>query len=147
MDKKPTAGCQLSTVISHLKRKTILFVLLLFLVSNFLFAQRKYGSENTKAIKAFENAIKCLDAKYYDKALEYIDDALKTDPSFVDAYILRANIYEEQQKYSEAIEAYHQSFQVNPDYFPNNYYTLGKIEFRIAQYDSAIVHFEKFLSY
>jgi tetratricopeptide (TPR) repeat protein len=146
MDVMSTGDRRKETVVSSFNRR-IFFLLLLLLCSNFLFAQRKYSSSNPKAIKAFENALKCLDGKYYDKAFEYLDDAIKADPTFADVYILRANMYEEQQKYDQAIQAFKESFRINPDYFPNSYYTLGKIELRIAQYDSAKVHFEKFLSY
>ena len=125
----------------------ILLFLLCFLFIHYVSAQPKYSSKNPKAIKAFENAIRCFDQHVDDKAIQYLHDALKEDPAFTDAYILEANVFEEQRHYELAIEAYKQSFQIDPDYFPNSYYTLGKIEFRIAQYDSAKIHFAKFLTY
>lgn len=129
-------------------KKNIFVFLLLCLQHFFVDAQHpKYSSNNSRAIKYFENAIKCFDQHYNDKAIQYLQDALKEDPAFVDAYIFEANVFEDQHKYEQAIEAYQQSFQINPDYFPNSYFTLGKIEFRLQKYDSAKVNFSKFLSY
>jgi len=129
-------------------KKKIASVLLFCFCATAIFAQRpEYSSKNVRAIKAFENAITCFNHHYDDKAIEYLDESLKADPSFTEAYILKANVYESQHKYEKAIEAFHQSFAVNPDFFPNNYFTIGRIELSLQQYDSAHVHLEKFLSY
>ena len=129
-----------------MKSGVFLFLLFVILVSR-VSAQQKYSSKNSKAIKAFQNAIKCFDERYHDKAIEFLESALKYDPDFTDAFILKASVYEEMHQYEQAIVAYRQSILISPDYFPNSYYTLAKIEFRIAQYDSASVHFKKFLTY
>lgn len=129
-------------------KKYFVFILLIVLQTGFVNAQQpKYASSNPTAIKFFEDAIKCFDKQYNEKGFQYLDDALKEDPGFVDAYMVKANIYEDQKNYPKAIEAYQKSFLINPDYFPNSYYTLGKIEFGIQHYDSARVHVEKFLTF
>ena len=130
-----------------MKKFNFLFILSVFCATFLSAQQRKYASNNVKAIKSFENALRCFDAHYDDKAIEYLNEAIKTDPAFTDAYIMMANVYEEEKAYDKAIDAYRQSFTVDADYFPNSYYTLGKIEFKSAQYDSAKVHFKKFLTY
>ncbi len=130
-----------------MKKKSFLLLLLIVFSTNLFAQQGRYASSNPKAIKAFESALKCFEGHYDEKAIEYLQDAVKTDPGFTDAYIMMATVYDDQKKYDEAIAAYKQSFRVNPDYFPNSYYTLGKMELRLVQYDSAKVHFEKFLTY
>ena len=128
-------------------KKNISLFIFVFLISQLSSAQQKYASKNPKAIKAFENAIKCFGQKVNEKAISFLDEALSADPGFTDAYILKANVYEEMHQFDKAIAAFKQSFAINPDYFPNSYFTLGKMEFRMALYDSAKVHFEKFLTY
>src|SRR5437773_1962096 len=129
-------------------KKNIFIFLLLFTDLGLSVAQNpKYASNNRKAIESFESALKCYDHHYNDKALEYLEDAIKEDPAFVDAQIMKGNVLEDMHRYDKAIEAYRQSLIINPDYFPNTFYTLGKLEFRTMKYDSAKVHIEKFLTY
>ncbi len=109
--------------------------------------QRKYATENPKAIKEFENGLKCFNNRYNEKALQYMDNALDEDPAFADAQIMKGTIYESMSNSEKAIEAYRKALLMNPDYFPNTFYTLGKLEFKATQFDSAKVHFEKFLTY
>src|SRR5438128_1256276 len=125
-------------------KKLFVFVFC-FLASHFSIGQN-YSSSNSRAIKAFETAIRCFNQNYYDKALEYLDDALKNDPSFIEAYLLKGDLFDRQKKYDQSIDAYSSSIKINPDFFPNTYYTLGKLEFRTEKYDSSKAHFEKFLS-
>lgn len=110
-------------------------------------AQQNYSSAVPKAIRSFEMALKFYEARVPDKALESITDALKADPAFVEAYMLRANIYEDQKDYDAAIKAYKEAIAAGPDYFPNNYYSLAKSEFRKGYYSDAKIHYEKFLSF
>ncbi|MCX6291694.1 MAG: OmpA family protein [Bacteroidetes bacterium] len=109
--------------------------------------QRKYSSNNPRAVRSFQNAIRCFDKHYDNKAIENLRDALKEDPRFVDAQIMMANVYEAQHQDIKAIESYRLAFKINPDYFPNSYLSVGRLEFRTLQYDSAKVHLQKFLSY
>ena len=60
---------------------------------------------------------------------------------------MKATIFEDRHMNENAIEVYRLSLKNDPDYFPNTWFLLGKLEFHRAQYDSAKVHFEKFLSY
>src|SRR5688572_12111687 len=104
--------------------KKIIFLLFL---STAAFAQRPdaYTSKNPKAIRMMDAALQLYDANQDEKALEQIRDVLKADSTFVEAYLLRANIYQDQGKTKEAITAYEQSLQYLPDFFPNTHLTLG----------------------
>lgn len=126
-------------------RSIIFFLLmLLFLPAT---AQKKYSSKDARAIRLFESAISNYNAHEDERALQAIEEAVKADPNFVEPYLLRANIYTDNRLSEKAIAAYKQALSVNPDFFPNTYYSLGKLEFLSQQYDSSYVHLEKFVSY
>lgn len=121
----------------------------LFFVSfSCLFAQPgKYSTENGKAIKLFESAMKHYQARENKDAEEELNKALVKDPNFLEAYQLLANIYVEGHQLEKAAEQYEKSFLIKPDFFPNSYYTVANIYFNLGKYSEAKKHYEKFLTY
>ena len=110
-------------------------------------AQNEYTSSVPKAIRNFESAIQFYDARKNKEALESIDQALKEDSKFVEAYMLRANIYSDMKNHDKAIEAYNEAIRLSPDFFPNNYFSLAKSEYLAGRFGDAKIHYQKFLSY
>lgn len=110
-------------------------------------AQKKYSTQDARAIRYFESALSNYNARQDAKALDAIEEALQADPAFIEPLLLKANIYSDQHKYADAITAYRRSVAVNPDFFPNTFYSLGKLEFLTQQYDSAQIHFQRFIQY
>jgi len=107
----------------------------------------KYSSNNTKAIKAYKTGLEYYNARKNEKALEELQTAIKKDSNFIEPYIIMANIYAELREYEQAIAAYAKTFQINPEFFPNNYFYAGTMEAGVANYDIAAKHLQKFLSY
>lgn len=107
----------------------------------------KYTSEDPRAVRFFESALSNYNAREDERALQAIEEAMKADPQFVEPLLLRANIFTDKRMPEKAIEAYRQSLAINPDFFPNTWYSLGKMEFLTGQYDLAKSDFEKFLTY
>ncbi|MFM2135631.1 MAG: hypothetical protein RL021_1031 [Bacteroidota bacterium] len=119
----------------------------LFMLPVLLHAQKKLSSSNERAVRLFESALSNYNARQDERALSAIEQSLEADPNFVEPLLLRANIFTDRKDYDRAIEAYRLALRTSPDFFPNTYYSLGKLEFLRQQYDSAEVHFNKFLSY
>ncbi len=133
-------------------RKTALkifqFSLFLILLPSITFSQSdRYSSSSKAAIKSYEKGVQAFNARQNDEALRNLRQAASKDSNFVEAYILMATIYEEQNQNSEAIEQYVHSFSVKPDFFPNNYSRCGNLELKIGLYNDALSHFNKYLSY
>jgi outer membrane protein OmpA-like peptidoglycan-associated protein/Tfp pilus assembly protein PilF len=125
----------------------IIFTALIIFSTIFLFAQTEYTSSVPRAIHAFERAAKYYDQKQNQKALEHLNEAVKADPKFIEAHMLLANVYTDMKDYDKAIASYKDAIAINPDFFPNNYYSLGKVEYYTGRYTDAKISFEKFLSY
>lgn len=128
--------------------RTLICIIFLFLQLGCV-AQRQaeYTSKVPKAVRLFESALKFYDIKQDDKALSSINEALQADSTFVEVYLLRATIYEDQKKTDKAIEAYKESLRFLPDFFPNTYYTLGNLYFGQEKYADAKSYYEKYLTY
>lgn len=53
----------------------------------------------------------------FKTALKYINDALRIDESYRDAYVLKGSIYKTTDKYDLALSSYQTAVQIDPDFF------------------------------
>ena len=131
-----------------MKIKSFLLTLLITL-SLATYAQNKeeLTSSVPKAVRAFETALKYYDGRLNQKAVEALDEAIEADPKFVEAHTLKGNILSDMKEYEKAIASYKNAITASPDFFPNTYYSLGKLQYRAGHYEEAKSSFTKFLSY
>ena len=76
-----------------------LFIIYSLLFIHYSFAQG-YTSKNPAAIRFYDNATSSFEYRQNDKALEFLESALQKDSTFVEAWLLRGNIYDIQKKYT-----------------------------------------------
>jgi outer membrane protein OmpA-like peptidoglycan-associated protein len=125
----------------------------LTIVFSFLFCgrstaqQRKYTSSSKAAIKHYDDALHYYDVKQNDKAIDELKTAIEKDPQFVEAYILLASVQEDSRQFTDAVESYKKSFQIKPDFFPYNYLRCANLEQKTCDYNSALLHYNHYLSY
>lgn len=96
---------------------------------------------------------------HYDKAMtaysegmsnaawKYLQIAKKTEPCFAQIYMLEAVLFEDAKKTDSAINAYRRALEIDPEVFPNAYYSLAGLQARSGRYEEADRNLEKFLSY
>lgn len=132
-------------------KKLFLFIYLLALVYC-LPAQQymppgTYTSTNKKAIKHVEEAKKFYEVHKDAEAEKSFTKALSEDPNFVEAMMGLSYIYIDQGKNEEAIQQLKKATQTNAQFFPNNFYDLGELQYYTGHYDDAILSFQKFNSF
>jgi outer membrane protein OmpA-like peptidoglycan-associated protein len=126
------------------------FILLFFLVllaQDGLLAQKnqEYSSKSKKAIKSLKRAMTYFGDKNYKEAMIDIKQALEYDSTFVEAYLLAGQMYEEQRKTESALYYYRKAAQVNPDFYPKVLYIVGTQELELGQYHQAYQHLKQYL--
>ncbi|NTW32835.1 MAG: OmpA family protein [Bacteroidetes bacterium] len=94
----------------------------------------KYSTKSAKAIKSYENAAVYYDSYNNTDALKELDNAIKADEKFIEAYMLKGDIYTDLKKYELAITNYKKAIEIDPDFFSNNYLTLAIAELSIGKY-------------
>lgn len=124
-----------------------LSVLFSFLISAVIAQPVTYTTTNKGAISRYEDATKYYDQYLYDKALTELEKSLDKDPAFVEAHILMADIYIQKDDFENAITHFEKAIAINPNFFPNTYFSLANIELNTGKYEDAKRHFEKFLTY
>jgi outer membrane protein OmpA-like peptidoglycan-associated protein/tetratricopeptide (TPR) repeat protein len=124
----------------------IAFLAFLFLVQ-LSYSQINYSTKNKKAIKYFDQAMQFFQTKEMAECESNLMKALKEDDQFTEAHLLLAQIYEEQKKYELAIKSYNNVIDIDPDFFPNIYYSMADDEFQLGKYGDAQNHLKQYLTY
>jgi outer membrane protein OmpA-like peptidoglycan-associated protein len=127
-------------------RSLLIFITFLLLVQ-FSYSQITYSTKNKKAIKYFDQAMEYFQKKEMTECESNLLKALKEDDQFIEAHLLLAQIYDEQKKFDQAIDSYNNLIKIDPDFFPNLYFTLADDEFTIGKYNDARQHLKKFITY
>ncbi|MDR0763571.1 MAG: OmpA family protein [Bacteroidales bacterium] len=137
--------------------KQSVFLLAVFIIYPvFAFAQRAdangreniYAAHNRERAKpVFDNAYNAYRNGDSETSLKYIQKALELYPEYAEAWLQKAIIYEDYKKYDSAIKFYDYALSINPDVFPNAYYTLAKLQNAMGMYQEAESNLAKFLSH
>jgi len=116
------------------------------LIFNSVQAQ-KLSTGSKKAAKLFESAEAMYQERRNAEAATELLAALEKDPNFVEAHVLLATVYTDLRQAEKAIASYKSAVQINPDFFPPNYYNLGTLELTIGDYQHCKEHLVQFLQY
>jgi Tfp pilus assembly protein PilF len=115
------------------------------LTSEELFGQEEKNKKDSDyAYEAYDKALYFIDKREYEKALPYLEIAIKTDVSSLKAwtYFNIGYCYGELNSYTKAIEAYKQAIRINPD-DAITHYNLGVIYYELGFYKEAIEVFKQ----
>jgi len=110
-----------------------------------LFASGQSSSNEKKAIKLFEQARIAYESKLLNKSLEFLDEALAINPVFLDAYLLKSDIYQDLDSVSLQIKAVEAALKIAPDKNSKLYYLLGKAYYRSGKYQIASDAYQNYL--
>ncbi|WP_163711608.1 OmpA family protein [Mangrovibacterium lignilyticum] len=116
------------------------------LVSAILIIQLTGFAQDKKALKLFNEAKTYYSNRQNQKALDKLNDAIRQDPSFVDTYLLAADIYNEIDSTDLQIDALQQAIAIDSSKFPKAYYVLGNAYYRIGKYSQASEAYQNFLT-
>ncbi|RLD50728.1 MAG: hypothetical protein DRJ05_19270 [Bacteroidetes bacterium] len=109
--------------------------------------QYQLSSENKKALKYYKEAELAYRQKELMPAVESLQKAVKKDPDFIEAWLLLGDSFSELSQKQEAIAAYKEAIRIDPDFFPQVYYFLGKLNFDFGNYEQSVNYFDKLLSF
>ncbi|HUS02101.1 MAG TPA: OmpA family protein [Chitinophagaceae bacterium] len=104
--------------------KKITHRILYFLIPYFLFLIPYFSAAqwydplkvNTKATDMYLQSIAKAQNGDVSAAIKMVNDALKIEPKFVDAYISLAGMYAEQKNYNESVNQYNKAFSLDNTY-------------------------------
>ena len=94
-------------------------------------------SQNNKTQKKFEQALGEFRASRYTESLDNLDKIIAKAPNYIDAYLLKAEIYHITGNEQKEIVSYKKVLQINPDYNPRIQYLLALAQYRAGMYTDA----------
>ena len=119
-------------------------VLLFLLVCRILFAQSSPTDEK-KAVKLFGQARLAFESKQYDKSLNLLGNVLALDSCFLDAYLMKSDIYQELDSTRLQIRSIEAALRFDPENTPKLYYVLANSYYRSGIYQKAYDAYENYL--
>lgn len=129
-------------------RKLFFACCLVFFALNFSYAQDyQFRTKSKQAIKYFQRGTHYYDNKQYDEAIIELQNALKEDSNFLEAHMLIGDVYTDDRNYAKGVEHYRKAVLIDPEFFPQNFFNLAKIEMLIDEFDSAKTHLGIFLTF
>jgi outer membrane protein OmpA-like peptidoglycan-associated protein/tetratricopeptide (TPR) repeat protein len=102
------------------------------------------GTKSKKAEKIFGEALKAYTEMNYRTAFDLLKKAIEEDPNFIDAWMLTADIREQNEQYKEALTVYRKIMEINPD-FEMPYYKLARTALDFGEYDTALIYINKYI--
>ncbi len=102
------------------------------------------GTKSKKAEKLFGEALQAFTRMDYKVSFDILKRATAEDPNFIDAWMLVADIREQNEQYPEAIAVYGKVININP-LFQLPYYKVAKTAVEYGEYDTAYYYINKYI--
>ncbi|MFP4524969.1 MAG: OmpA family protein [Bacteroidales bacterium] len=128
--------------------KQYIFILLaILLIASSLYGQSSYTTKSKKAVEYFEQGHQQYNLREYESALEFLDKAINKDDEFIEAYIVKGQVYEALDKLEKALENYHIATGIDPDFHPAVFYSIGMLYQNLGEYEKAKSSLERYLEF
>ncbi|HEY0355303.1 MAG TPA: OmpA family protein [Flavisolibacter sp.] len=101
-----------------MKNPSIVFSFLLLFFSFSSFAQYDPSKINKKAVESYEKAMEKLMNEKYSEAIDALNEAIKRDPNYIDAYLSLAGIYGHLKNPAQSVQVYEKAYAIDSNYIP-----------------------------
>lgn len=103
-------------------------------------------AQSAKAKELYAQAIKLFGERKAREAIPFMEQAIKQDPDFTDAYIKLGQLYEFTRQYEPALSAYRNVIKLQPDSPASGaaYQSLSNTLLRLGRYSEALPFLEKY---
>ncbi len=121
----------------------------LFLLLTVQVYAQNYTNRNNatgKVKKIYEKATELNRSEDWDDALKQYDKLLERAPDFIDAYLAKAAIYYDQEKYEQAVAEFEKALNIDEAYDPRAWYRLALTELNLDRFEAAAQHFDRFIA-
>ncbi len=122
-----------------------LFLTILFVMSSNILFSQSYKSSSKKAVKYFEKARQEF-LNDNAKSLMYVEKSLSYDENYLDAILLKAELYQTTLKDSLALISYNRIFEIDSMAYPKSAISMAKLYMKHFRYDESIALLKWFLS-
>jgi hypothetical protein len=104
------------------------------------------ASKSKKAIDYYNHGLQQYTMNEYARAAEYLTNAVSEDTSFIRAWLILAQVYEDWKQTGLAVATYRKAISVDPDYYPLALVQMARLEYGQAQYSESLAHYKQYLA-
>ena len=99
-----------------------------------------------KAKELYAQSIRLFGERKASEAIPFMEQAIKEDPGFTDAYLKLGQLYEFTKRFDPAMAAYREAIRLQPDSPASGaaYQSLSNTLLRLGRYGEALPYLEKF---
>ncbi|GAB3882150.1 OmpA family protein [Spirosoma agri] len=104
------------------------------------------SGQDKKAQELYAQSIKLFSERKATEAIPFMEQAVKQDPTFKDAYLKLGQLYEFTRRFEPAITAYQNAIRLQPDSPASGaaYQSLSTTLLRLGRYGEALPYLEKY---
>ncbi len=122
-----------------------IFVFLGFACSSY---GQSYIKQSSKKLKSkFAKSAQLASQNKYEEAIKLCNQILKKEKDNLDVLLRRSSYLASIKKFSAAEKGFKEAINLNPSYDPRMYYSLGKTQFALKNYEEASTNFGLFLQH
>lgn len=128
--------------------KIVCTILMFILTSLTVIAQKPYDPAkiNKKAVKLYEEAYQLASEKKLAESIALLQQAVKIDSAFLEAYLSMAGMYSEMKNYETAIVNYEKARAIDSNYFKEYNLSYSISLAGTGQFEKALTAIESFLT-
>lgn len=123
-----------------------LLLILLLIIPLTTIGQEKFSIKNKRAIERYKTALALYDRYDLAGAETYLLECVQREPKFVEAYLVLAQIYDDNNQPLKAIEYAEKASTLNTELYANLYFTIGRLYYQTGQYQKAFDNFNQYVT-
>ncbi len=105
---------------------------------------QKLSTSSKKAASLYKKGLSFYQSHNYDSAKIPLNQAIKKDDEFIEAYLLLSEVFFEQENYRSQVENLKKVVELDSTFFVYSYYSLGVANFHLGQFDESIQYFQAY---
>ncbi len=130
-----------------MSRWLFIFVLVFSFCSiQLVHSQESFSTDSKRAIKNYKMALNKYSQRDYSETLFFIEQAIKEDESFIEAYLLKADLSKTTDNISQEIKSYRKALNIDPNYFIYTSFNLGVALYNNGEYNESLQILNEFIA-
>lgn len=105
---------------------------------------QKLSTSSKKAAGLYNKGLSYYQSQDYEQAKNPLDQAIKKDDKFIEAYLLLSEVYFEQENYRSQVDYLEKVVELDSTFFVYSYYSLGVANFQLGEFDESIRWFQEY---
>lgn len=107
---------------------------------------RSYSTKSKRAIEHYKEAVTAYELGDYGASLNNLSRAKRSDPQFIEAYLLEAQVHEHLGNYAKAYELNLTANSIDSNFFALTTLFAGRCALKAGMHEQAIIELRRYLS-